>query len=235
MDPAELLRRAPDAFTSVRATLATSVDHALAAEARNRWLATSEFGRELLDAMRSDTWTRLADQLEREGDGSPDLTRYWIEPPDRVRFEQEESVTLRVGDEAWAFQPGYYVFRAPLWPIPLFFDGGWLAEELTFVSSAPDAIAERDCLNVQARPKADLSDRLKDGADAYELAVDVERGAVLRLRRFLAGTVFETQEVVEIAYDEELPAELWEAPEVPPREPATTRTPRARGRGAASS
>jgi hypothetical protein len=130
---------------------------------------------------------------------------------------------LRVGNEAWSFQPGYYAFPAPIWPMPLFFDGSWLADELTFGSATPAAIAERECLVVEARPKAGLSDRLKDGADAYELAIDMQCGVVLRLGCFLGKTLFKAREVVEIAFDEELPAALWTPPDVKPRTPARGR------------
>jgi hypothetical protein len=221
-DPAELLRRAPASFASVRAAIASSADNALAVEAKSRWLATSEAGRELLEVMRPAAWARLADSLDRERD-CPAVSRYWIEPPDRVRVEEEESVTLRVGGEAWSFEPGYYTFRAPLWPLPLFFDAAWLADELTFAPPTPSTIAGRACLVVRAHPNAGPSERLKDGADAYELAIDVERGVLLGFRRFLGGTAFATYETVEIAYDEELPAELWEPPELEPRAPTSHR------------
>ena len=43
------------------------------------------------------------------------------------------------------------------------------------------------------------------GADDYELVVDAERGAILRLASRLGGRAFDVTEVLEIAFDESFP------------------------------
>jgi hypothetical protein len=43
------------------------------------------------------------------------------------------------------------------------------------------------------------------GADDYELVVDAERGAILRLASRLGGRAFDVMEVLEIAFDESFP------------------------------
>jgi outer membrane lipoprotein-sorting protein len=78
-------------------------------------------------------------------------------------------------------------------------------------------VAGRPALHVRARPR-ELESRLHSlgfGADELELAVDVERGILLRTEARHADAAFRIVEVSEVEFDVELPPEtfVFQAPE----------------------
>jgi outer membrane lipoprotein-sorting protein len=72
------------------------------------------------------------------------------------------------------------------------------------------ALAGREAIVLRATPLGEefhpfAFHQLGLGADAYELAADVERGVLLRSLAFLGGEEFNRIEVREVTFDEELP------------------------------
>jgi outer membrane lipoprotein-sorting protein len=170
--------------------------------------------------------TRAGDEPE-----PPDLheerTRFWWEPPDRLREEVESDAkhartTVVDGELWWMYMPewgaisnvelsdeerAHHVvgrgesFRPALDP-----------SGLIGVLDIDGVEVEGVRLCVRARPRDDLDGpsahfrlRLAVGADAYELLVDRERGTVLRLAAYLDGEEIAVTEVEEVVFDEDFP------------------------------
>jgi hypothetical protein len=71
-------------------------------------------------------------------------------------------------------------------------------------------IAGRRCVVARGLPRPSSNDYvIIERADQYELGVDVERGVVLRFRRLYDGAVGIEDEVLDIAFDVELPDALF--------------------------
>jgi hypothetical protein len=86
----------------------------------------------------------------------------------------------------------------------------------------------REAVEAHAAPRerrVPYYSRVISGADALELAVDLERGVLLRLAAVLKGATFEIKEMTDIAFDENLDPDLFKL-EPPPEE---QRRPRRRG------
>jgi outer membrane lipoprotein-sorting protein len=167
-------------------------------------------------------------QAEEPPDLQEEVTRFWFEPPHRLREETESSsgrghTTVLDGDLWWTYMPdwgatsnvgvdedesanvsvgGGEPFRALLDPSGLL--GSLEIEQI-------DARGAR--LFVRARPRVDLDDvqrhtqlRMVFGADAFELEVDRTRGVVLRLAAFLSGEELSVSELEGLVFDEDFPA-----------------------------
>lgn len=161
----------------------------------------------------------------------PDLheqqTRFWFEPPDRLREESESQhsshTTVIDGDLWWTYTPewgstsnvglseeeaaeagtrgGGESFRQLLDP-----------SALLAVLEIDEIEIEGDRLLVRARPRDDLDDfhrhtqlHVSAGADRIDLVVDRERGAVLRIAAYLEGAELSVTELEELAFDETFP------------------------------
>lgn len=164
------------------------------------------------------------------------LVRFWSEPPDRLREETEtvapqrhEHLTVRDGRRWWTYSPDCgavsnvvageedeqtVVGGSELWS-PLL-EPAVLIPVLDFeLRGEADAIG-RPALRVGARPRAlqagepfFFRTQLPVGADEYELLVDTERGVVLRAAALLDGEEFSTSAIQELAFDPELPPEIF--------------------------
>jgi len=93
-------------------------------------------------------------------------------------------------------------------------DANPLVAALTLASGSPTEVAGRAAWQVRAVPRDDETAtgalfRVGPGADTIQLAIDAERGALLRSESFLAGEPFHRLEVLEIAYGP-LPADALE-------------------------
>ena len=99
----------------------------------------------------------------------------------------------------------------------------------------PATVLGREAISVVGRPRREGDDRFRQiasGADEIELAVDAERGVLLRLERRLEGVPFARLHMTGVAFDEELDDDLFAVPELssaPPPVPAVPpRPPRPR-------
>lgn len=163
----------------------------------------------------------------------PDLqverTRFWSEPPDRLREEVEseephrERTTVIDGELWWTYTPEWgAVSNAALDEEERGrhgFGSGEQYRTLLDPSGLPAVLelgeieADGGVLRVRARPRDDL-DRmhgsffvhLPHGADAFEIVVDRERGVVLRLTAYLDGEELDVTELAEVAFDEDFPS-----------------------------
>jgi len=169
------------------------------------------------------------------GDGPepPDLqverTRFWSEPPARLREETEtgephgERTTVIDGELWWTYTPEWGAMsNAALDGEERSrhgFGSGEQYRALLDPSSLPAVLelgeieVDGGALRVHARPRDDL-DRMHGaffvhpphGADAFELVVDRERGVVLRLTALLDGEEMDVTELAEVAFDEDFPS-----------------------------
>lgn len=162
---------------------------------------------------------------EEPPDLQEEVTRFWFEPPGRLRDETESSggnprVTVVDGDLWWTYMPdwgamsnaalgdddtsnmsvgGGEPFRALLDP-----------SDLPAVLEFQEIESRDDRYLVRARPRDDLDDarshmhlRIAFGADAFELEVDRTRGVVHRLTAFLDGEELSVSELEEVVFDED--------------------------------
>ena len=211
----ELLYGARHRFRTARGVLLYRWSHRLTMEAMKR----EEARRKQRGGSQSQIMfaTRAGDEPE-----PPDLheerTRFWWEPPDRLREEVESDAkpartTVIDGELWWMYMPewgaisnvelsdeerAHHVvgrgesFRPALDP-----------SGLIGVLEIDSVEVEGDRLHVRARPRDDLDGswsahfqlRLAVGADAYELVVDRERGTVLRLVAYLEGEEIAVTEI----------------------------------------
>ena len=101
-------------------------------------------------------------------------------------------------------------------------DPARLASTLDLVASGTTEVAGREALLMTGTPRREGRDFLDEfeakdalddlggsGADEFELAVDVERGVILRTEARLEGQPFNIIEFIEIAFDETLPADAF--------------------------
>lgn len=70
---------------------------------------------------------------------------------------------------------------------------------------------------LERKPRAGHSSRIAHGADELQLAVDLERGVLLRHAALLEGSPFEVKEITEIVFDEDLDPELFQLQPPPER------------------
>jgi outer membrane lipoprotein-sorting protein len=158
-----------------------------------------------------------------------DTVKVWLARPDRLREEAVttwsgepvESLLVQVGDTWWSFDPGAGAMtngsspnhrhgsrlsRAILDPAELV-----ASRDLEIVGHSVHA--GRRAVRVLSRPSV-RDPFLSDpggigGAWDHELLVDAERGILLRIVSLLDGEPFMIAEFLEIAFDEELPDELF--------------------------
>ena len=185
----------------------------------------------LLHGARGRIGTVQREAFERSGDGwvafgpvdrepaeSESVSRVWLAPPDRAREERDEFIGVRRGGLWWNYDPVNGAISnendrevssgvgSELWWL---LDPAPVMGVLDFDAIAPGRRAGRATLEVRARPRPSTEDdnwsliRLGGpGADELRLAVDAERGALLRVEARIEGRAFSVAEVVEIAFDE---------------------------------
>ncbi|MCU1491260.1 MAG: hypothetical protein JWM85_2665 [Acidimicrobiaceae bacterium] len=102
-----------------------------------------------------------------------------------------------------------------LGPVAALFDGAALLQNLEVVQQASGTVAGRDAVVLRTRPAASRPRErsafreVGPGADEYQLSIDAERGVLLATTAYFQGHAFRTVETSEIAYDEELPPNLF--------------------------
>ena len=217
----ELMQGAPESFRTLRARLRRWSDHAV----RDRALE------------------RYSEQLERRqgggsihmilsgGDGqeekrpavSEELTRLWLEPPDRVRVEVDGEyprTRVRNGNKAWVRMGEWGTLEqevegaeGEIGEQRALLNSLALASGLAFELLGQAVVAGREGTRVRATPR-DSGEPVgfglgAAGADEFELVVDGERGIVLRSEARLVGEPFEIVEFGEIVFDQPLDGSLF--------------------------
>lgn len=159
---------------------------------------------------------------------SESLSRLWLDPgSDRVRMERSDPhgdfYSVRVGERWWSYHPiwGATTNEGDLTAriggpgeVEALLDPALLLGSLDFETIGERTGAGRDGIVVRATPRAlDDSQRLRpylpEGADDFELLVDVERGIVLRLEARLDGEPFMIIELIEVQFDETFAEEVF--------------------------
>ena len=150
-------------------------------------------------AATSCTWLESGGRFRQERQGMTlihDGTKTWIDTPQSGVVEHESQSMRPVGDELLdpaAFLPGF-----------------------DFQIVGETEIAGRAAIAVDAIPRprgAGPVDLFPYGADALMLAVDRERGVILRFEAGAGGEPIRRLKVTEIVFDEPLPDELFTVPE----------------------
>jgi hypothetical protein len=184
------------------------------------------------DGLRKRSWESRGDRAEhavpfREGKDLDRTFRVWHERPDRWRQEIEPAAhstgtEYRVSDgrEFWHFHPergARHTVAAqgawgPEFEISHVFDPSvphLELGELELEVAGRTLVAGREATVVEAVKPGGWGNHLPEplwwGADDYELAVDDERGVLLRLASRLAGRAFDVTEVLEVSFDEAFP------------------------------
>jgi outer membrane lipoprotein-sorting protein len=167
---------------------------------------------------------------DKPSDESENAWRLWIEQPDNVRVEfvvgLETVIAVFRGTTWWSVSPSLGARTnegnprsghgtGPGYPLT---DPGRLALALELTLGASTTVAGREALRAMGTPippdRLDVFEEEHDvalsdigmGSTEYELAVDIERGIVLRSEARLDGQPFRIIEMVEVAFDETLPA-----------------------------
>jgi len=168
-------------------------------------------------------------QVVMQSDSVPEeweiVVRGWLEPP-RIREERGEAGRLTVGvsngERWWQVMPewatvsdegdGWSTGRVGECLRP-YVDPAPLLAGLTLEPGGRTQVAGREAILVRAvprpRPFRTEHEALLTGADRYELALDAERGTLLRSVSFLDDEAATRLEVVEIAFDEPLDGALF--------------------------
>jgi outer membrane lipoprotein-sorting protein len=216
-DLLELLHGARDRWTTVRLTIRAWRHHERSMQA---WKAQQ-------DSHEGATWTHfgIADG-EPEPEMSQMLTRLWIHG-DRLREECEGDehahLGIRRGRLWWIYDemngaisnennPDHGSSVGELYRRLL--DPSRIIGGVRFDILGRTSAAGRDGIRVLAIPRAtdnpyrDLPD-LEGAADEHELVVDAERGVLLRVASRFRGENFHVQDVLDIAFDEQFPDELF--------------------------
>jgi outer membrane lipoprotein-sorting protein len=231
----ELLYSAPGDYRAVQGVLRHRSNFRLSHEAFERWEERS-----LREKGRSGgaSYTLSIDQ------GQPPeqhelLVRFWSEPPDRLREEEEtlapapnQHVTVCNGGRWWTYSPdqgavsnvgagdeaqrGVPGTRERWSPL---LEPRVLIPVLELELRGEAEVLGRSVLRLGARLRelrghervsfAVPSVVLAVGADEYELLVDMERGMVLRAAALLGGEEFFTSSFEELVFDPELPPDIF--------------------------
>lgn len=214
----ELAHRAREAFRSVRATIRTWRDEELFHEAFAR------FHEQQAAQGTSATMYAFAESDEEEPSETEEVTRLWLEGS-RWREEVEgrfPRTLVTDGERAWWWNPSMGAIEQPeserLPETGAFLHPARLLAGLELEPLGRTTVRGREAVQVRARPRPRASwDDFGDfdifgvplGADEYELALDAERGVLLRATASLRGRVFATAEILEVAFDEEFPPETF--------------------------
>jgi hypothetical protein len=132
--------------------------------------------------------------------------RVWVAPPDRVRvdYEGDSVVPVRRRVSSVNGAPAVVTTENPMRHL---LDPSALPGLLDLRLTGRDEMGGRPVWIVEGRPRDGLDGMLRPlaavpvGGDRYELAVDVERGVVLRIEAQLDGQPFSITEVTAIQFD----------------------------------
>jgi hypothetical protein len=214
-DLLELIHTAAERSSSVRLAATEWHHHARAAEAFAR------FQRELPGTAIAGS----AADVQPEGASTTSI-RLWWEGPERHREEigpgGSRHVLVRDGGRWWAGSRDWGVVSheteagRPQEPsLAHLVDPARLLGALRLEPADADRVAGRVTIGATAAPRtASESDgtviyRLGAGAEAFDLAVDAERGVLLRVVARLDSGPFHSFEVTEIGFDESFPPETF--------------------------
>lgn len=153
-------------------------------------------------------------------------TRLWFEPPGRVREEHQggggSRTAIRDGAHWWVYDDrggAYSNEDEPDVDTEVGETGLQLLDPAPFISALalePEGrvrVAGREAILARGRPRHQdrraVGFRLELLADEVELAVDAERGVILRRRDLVDEESAMVIEVEEIAFDEDFPAETF--------------------------
>ncbi len=156
----------------------------------------------------------------------------WIRHPDKARVEFGGAHQTRItqivdGARTWITMPGGLSRiheRRPgsptqLGPATQLIETTAISAALALDVVGRTEILGREAFAVRAHPREQEVrpgpgfHPLLNGGDEVQLAVDVERGVVLRMEAFLGGSAFYRVEFTELAFDEEIPDERFMFPE----------------------
>ena len=213
----ELMFGAKDRYRTARAIIREWRDEKTVAEVRERFYASEAYRR---------TFGHEAGTLgppRHETEDFKRIWKVWHERPDRWRQEAElsDGAEYRVidGGTFWHYSREEGA-RAATTATGAFGPEFEIAYVFDPDSGAPDLYclemrvvgrtrqAGREALRVEATMPGGwehVPEPMWWGADDYELVVDAERGAVLRLASRLEGRAFDVTEVLDIAFDEAFP------------------------------
>jgi len=228
-DLLELADGAGDSFRSVRATVRLWQHTARFERAMERHAASSRGGIALMS---------FSDEESDEPppEDSESLQRLWWERPMRFRQEDGEGVTVSDGITVWRYVPGFGTIvheRAAdgnggegTFGDEVIFEPAAMLAELSLEPLERTVAAGREAIHVRATPRAGESEwsgfwGFTPGADEYDLLIDAERGVLLRVEARLENEPVGITELLEVAFDEELPEEIFRF-EPPPGEPVRT-------------
>jgi outer membrane lipoprotein-sorting protein len=213
-----LMHRAGERFETLRATVREWYHAEDARRAGERYAATPD-GRE-------EGWADLLDQREEHGgwQSRESVLRLWVEKPDRVREEREGGapgleIGIRDGELWWMYDPEWGVESNEDDPsvgsgvgqgIEHLLDPAPLLGALKFKLLGRSTVAGRDAIRLQAQPRANVGHsfaliQLGREAEEYEVAIDAERGVILREAALSGGREYRVTEMLEVAFDERFP------------------------------
>jgi outer membrane lipoprotein-sorting protein len=215
-----LLAGADSSFRSVRLTIRSRRDDALASEAFGRHteeLQRRSGGRPAVVMFVAD------DDTGEQVEPVDEIARIWLEQPDRFRCEVEgrfPRTTVSDGRTTWHLSEHAGTMREDRGTRPQLYasliEPAVVIPGLDFGIPEQTTFAGREALKVRARRRpADPMGLWHDvhgiapGADEYDLFVDAERGILLRAAAFLDGREFAVSEVTELAFDEPLDPSLF--------------------------
>ncbi|MGH9226575.1 MAG: LolA family protein [Acidimicrobiales bacterium] len=227
-------------------------------ESRQRWRTLAAEGEEWQDAQGSfEAFNRLrqpGDVVSSRGaSGPPERNppwRLWVHQPDRSRAEFGMGHGLSVttvtdADRTWTIHPvaGSQVHqRRPqedagpwLGPATVLVDTRGIPAAFDLEASGTAEVLGRTCVVARGRPASRRRfgpgvHSLLGGADEVRLAVDAERGVLLRVEAFLGGVPFYRVAMTAVTFDEPLADDLFALPAAdgsdpsrPPRRPPLMR------------
>lgn len=165
--------------------------------------------------------------------GSPEHHwQAWISQPDRARVETTGphggGTAIHRHDRSWTSMPPYHRegrVGAPApdvvvasWPAALLLDTGATSARYRLEPVSRMVVAARPAVLVEARP-IDSHDVAPigplQGAEEVELAIDAERGVLLRLTAFIDSAAYYRLGMDTVAFDEPLDDDLFATPEAP--------------------
>ena len=216
-----LIHGAHESFQTVRATIRDRRDYALARRALERFARSPEGRRTGFDQI-------VADEGRDEAGSREEITRVWFERPDRRRTETQgpsagADQTVRVGELWWIFDSEVGVMSNEEDPsvglgggerLDVLLDPAGLIAALVFEHGGHSTVAGRAAIVLHGTRRSGIDYepalmQLGEGADEYRIAVDAERGILLRVASLLDGQEFAVKEILEVAFDEAFPADTF--------------------------
>jgi outer membrane lipoprotein-sorting protein len=148
------------------------------------------------------------------------LIRIWTAPQAKTRMERsgdgEPQTTVSDGEQVWTFAPSLGAYVNPAQGMYHGFehlaDPSLLLGQLVLEPASATSVAGRDAILVRAtsRGREGLGfPGLAEGAERHELAVDTERGILLRVVSYFDGEEFTSYEVLDVAFDETFPDDTF--------------------------